>query len=170
MKKPYVPNLEIELQQNKKQLKSFITRTEKKLRDEHIGVVKQAENETWQHIDCLACANCCKVMSPTFSKEDIDRISDFLGMTPSQFKRKWLYFDRKSGDWMNVSQPCQFLDLETNMCKVYEVRPTDCAGFPHLSKRPFHDYFYIHKQNIEYCPATYSMIKRLRDMLQEHPL
>ena len=90
MKKPYIPNLEIALQQNKKQLRNFITRTEKKLQDEHTEMVNQAEAETWQKIDCLACANCCKVMSPTFTKEDIDRISAFLGMTAAQFKRKWL--------------------------------------------------------------------------------
>jgi hypothetical protein len=31
-----------------------------------------------------------------------------LGMTPLQFRSKWLYYDKKDGDWMNKSLPCQF--------------------------------------------------------------
>jgi hypothetical protein len=63
---------------------------------------------------------------------------------------------------MNVKQPCQFLDLKTNMCSIYEVRPADCAGFPHLSKKKAVDYMHVHKQNIEYCPATFKMVEKLK--------
>ena len=67
---------------------------------------------------------------------------------------------------MNTSQPCQFLDLKTNMCTIYEVRPADCAGFPHLVKKPFKDYMHVHKQNIEYCPATMLFIEKLYENIQ----
>lgn len=164
MKKPYIKTLNKKLEQNKKPFKSFITRTENKLTEEHAALVEETEKEVWKEIDCLSCANCCKVMSPTYTKEDIERIAAHLKMTPAQFKKKWLFFDKKGRDWMNVSTPCQFLDLKTNKCTIYEVRPADCAGFPHLSKRPFKDYFYIHKQNIEYCPATYTMIEKLKKL------
>lgn len=170
MKKPYIPKLEKKFKENKKQLRNFITRTEARLNDEHSDVINKTEEETWKEINCLDCANCCKVMSPTYTKDDIERISSHLGMTPAKFKKKWLYFDKKSRDWMNVSRPCQFLDLKTNKCKIYEVRPADCAGFPHLHKRPFKDYFYIHKQNIEYCPATFTFIEKLKERLKENLL
>lgn len=169
MKKPYLKTLAEKYLQNRKRLRSFISRTENKLTDDDLGVVTETEKQVWAEIDCLSCANCCKVMSPTYTREDIERISAHLQMTPAQFKKRWLYFDKKSRDWMNVSQPCQFLDLKTNMCRIYEVRPADCAGFPHLSKRPLKDYFYIHKQNIEYCPATYSMMERLKNILNKNP-
>lgn len=124
------------------------------------------DKEVWSEVHCLSCANCCKVMSPTYTPQDIKRISAYLGMKPKDLKLKWLYKDKKSGDWMNQTQPCQFLDLKTNMCTIYEVRPTDCADFPHFLKKPQKDYFYIHKQNIEYCPATMLMIEKLKASLK----
>jgi Fe-S-cluster containining protein len=48
------------------------------------------------------------------------------------------------------------------MCSIYEVRPADCADFPHFHRRPSTDYFYIHKQNIEYCPATMLLVEKLK--------
>lgn len=126
-------------------------------------IAEDVDKEVWSQIDCLSCANCCKVMSPTYTKEDIKRIAVHLGMKPKAFKAKWLYLDKRDNDWMNKTRPCQFLDLKTNMCSIYEVRPVDCAGFPHLTKKPIADYFYIHKQNIEYCPATLLFVEKLKD-------
>lgn len=117
--------------------------------------------EVWQEVDCLSCANCCKTMSPTFTNKDIKRIANHFEMTPAEFKEKWLYFDKSEGDWMNVKQPCQFLDLGTNMCSIYEVRPADCAGFPHLKKKKMTDYMHVHKQNVAYCPATFKMVEKM---------
>lgn len=149
----------------RKRFRNFITRAEKKLDHKSRGMVEAAEEAAWQQVDCLSCANCCKQMSPTYSTKDIKRIAAFLGMSSAAFKKKWLYFDKKEKDWMNVSQPCQFLDLKTNKCSVYEVRPADCADFPHLNKRPYKDYFYIHSQNIEYCPATIAMIEKMHQLM-----
>ncbi len=156
-----------DFQKNRKRLRAFITRNEDKMSEKDVPLVAEAEKAAWQKINCLDCANCCKTMSPTYTKADIDRISAHLGMTPAEFKKKWLYYDRENRDWMNKSTPCQFLDLKTNMCTIYAVRPDDCAGFPHFMKRPFKDYFYIHKQNIEYCPATMEMIKKLEELKKE---
>jgi hypothetical protein len=66
---------------------------------------------------------------------------------------------------MNVSRPCQFLDLKTNMCSIYEVRPADCAGFPHFTKKKMINYMHVHKQNIEYCPATFKMVQKMMENL-----
>ena len=99
-------------------------------------------------------------MTPTFTVQDIKRISAHLGQTPKEFKDQWLVKD-KNQDWTNKINPCQFLDLKTNMCRIYEIRPTDCSGFPHLAKKKMVDYIHVHKQNIEYCPATYAMVEKL---------
>lgn len=146
---------------NSKSLRHFITRTENKPPKNLEALAEQTNKEVWAQVDCLGCANCCKVMSPTYTFQDIKRIAAHLGMRPKDFKEKWLYHDKKSNDWMNKSQPCQFLDLKTNMCSIYEVRPADCANFPHLVKKPLPDYMYVHKQNIEYCPATMLFVEKL---------
>jgi hypothetical protein len=123
-------------------------------------VAEEIENEVWQEVNCKTCANCCKQMTPTFKKADIDRISAHLHITPAAFKKKWLYKDENK-DWINAARPCQFLDIQTNMCNIYEVRPADCAGFPHLTRKKMVDYMHVHKQNVEYCPATYRMVEKM---------
>ena len=152
---------------NKKTFKKYLSKIEKNP-PRHLDVLADELNaHVWQNVDCLSCANCCKKMSPTFTRKDIRRISAHLGMTATQFTEKWLYYDAKDGDWMNKSQPCQFLDLTTNMCSIYEVRTDDCAGFPHLNKKKMKEYIHVHQQNIEYCPATYMMVE---NMMQKLPL
>jgi hypothetical protein len=103
-------------------------------------------------------------MSPTYSQKDMARIAGWLGMKPAQLRDRWLVRDRQ-GDWINQSNPCQFLDLENNHCRIYDVRPADCAGFPHHGKKLL-DYLQVYKQNLEHCPATYRMLTRLQEMLR----
>ncbi len=99
-------------------------------------------------------------MTPTYTIQDIKRIAVHLEMPVAQLKKKWLKKD-STGDWINKSTPCQFLDLKTNRCGIYEVRPVDCAGFPHLPKKKMTDYIHVHKQNMNLCPATYKMVEKM---------
>lgn len=150
---------------HKKELRSFLNKV---LRVQPRGLDKLTaalEPEVWKEIDCLTCANCCKTMSPTFTKTDIKRISKHFEQTPEEFAKKWLRKDR-IGDMLNKTEPCQFLNLTDNKCSIYEIRPADCSGFPHLPKRRMVDYMHVHKQNIEYCPATYKLVEKMQDALQ----
>lgn len=135
----------------------------------HKGVKKEAkaaEKEVWQEVNCLSCANCCKTMTPTFDKNDKKRIAAHLGMSVKDFKEKYLVYDKDDDDWRMQKQPCVFLDLTTNKCTIYAVRPADCSGFPHLTKTPLKSYLYIHKQNIEYCPATYRFVEKMMERIE----
>ena len=80
-------------------------------------------------------------------------------MTPKAFTEKWLLKEEDTGDWVNKLQPCQF--LVNNMCSIYEVRPKDCAEFPHHNKRPFDAYNDTFKNNLDKCPATFVLVERL---------
>ena len=153
---------------NKRRLKRFLSRLEKKAPKGLQALTVEADKAVWQRTDCLDCANCCKTMSPTYTKEDVRRIARHLEMTEAAFRKKWLYKD-KTGDWMNVKQPCQFLDLKTNMCNIYAVRPRDCAGFPHHVKKKMNaDYMHMYKQNLEYCPATYRLVEAVMEKVNGH--
>jgi uncharacterized protein len=128
-----------------------------------IGIDKMTaaiDKEVWKEVECLSCANCCKKMTPTFTPKDLKRVAAHFGETVEAFKTKWLKKER-NGDWVNTTQPCQFLNLKDNKCSIYAVRPDDCAGFPHLAKKKFDDYAHVHKQNIDYCPATLKMVEKL---------
>jgi len=142
----------------------FLTRLEKNPPPGLDKLAAEADRNLWNEVDCLSCANCCKTMSPTYTAADIRRISHYLGIKQKNFIEKWLLKDR-DGDWINKSLPCQFLDLNTNKCKVYDVRPKDCAGFPHHNKRKMVDYMHVFKQNIELCPATFKMVEKMKEKL-----
>jgi Fe-S-cluster containining protein len=146
----------------KRSFRRFLNKLEKKPVRGLSALTAKLEKEVWQEVDCLSCANCCKTMTPTFNAADIKRISAHFGQTPDEFKEKWLYKQRGTGDWLNKKEPCQFLNLKDNKCSIYAVRPADCSGFPHLPKR-MSDYMHVHKQNIEYCPATHRLVEKMME-------
>lgn len=150
---------------NKRKFRSFLTRVEKNPPKNLYKIMLNVDAEVWAETDCLTCGNCCKKMTPTFTIDDLKRIAGHFQMTPEAFKEKWLVFDKKDGDWQNKKQPCQFLNLTDNKCSIYPIRPADCAGFPHLTKKKPTDYIHVHKQNIEYCPATYKMVEKMQQLL-----
>lgn len=150
---------------NKKTFRAFLTRLENKPPKNLHKLMVEVDQKVWAEIDCLSCGNCCKKMTPTFNSADLKRISAHLHMTVDEFKEKWLVFDKKEGDWQNKKQPCQFLNPVDHKCSIYEVRPEDCAGFPHLTKNKPSDYMHVHRQNIAYCPATFKMVEKMRELL-----
>ena len=147
---------------NRSMFRRFLTKLEKTPPRGLDNLAVKTDALVWAETDCLACANCCKTMTPTFTDKDIKRISAHLSMTEDAFRKKWLKKDR-SGDWVNTQQPCQFLNLKDNKCSIYEVRPKDCSGFPHHTRRHMVDYMHVFKQNIEYCPATFRLIERMME-------
>ena len=162
-----LPAFRAKARKNKGKFRRFLTRIENNTPRGLGTIVNRVELEVWRETDCLSCANCCKTMTPTFTNADIRRISAHLGQTPDAFKKQYLRKERKKdGDWLNKTEPCQFLNLKDNKCSIYEVRPADCAGFPHLPKKMV-DYMHVHKQNLEYCPATYRLVEKMMTRLSD---
>jgi len=149
-----------------KPLLRFLNRLKKDPPRNLQSIAIKAASNVWHELDCLSCANCCKTMTPTYTNADIKKIAAYLQISTDEMKRQWLKKERGTGNWLNKTTPCQFLDLETNMCNVYEVRPADCAGFPHLTKKKFVDYLHVHQQNLDECPATFKMIEKINELVE----
>jgi Fe-S-cluster containining protein len=115
------------------------------------------DKEAFQKIDCLSCGNCCKTMTPTFTQTDISRISKHLNVSKAAFIEKYLERDKK--DWVNKKQPCQFLGND-NKCSIYEIRPVDCAGFPHTHKTNpgFVGASSVNREFFWRCPIVYHVV------------
>jgi len=150
----------LKVRHHKKVFKRFLSKIELKPPRNLFTTLTAIDKEVWKETDCMSCANCCKTMSPTYSNADVKRIASHFKMTTDAFRKKWLKKD-KEGDWLNKQLPCQFLDLQTNKCGIYLIRPADCKGFPHLTKKKVTDYIHVHKQNINSCPATFKMVEKL---------
>lgn len=148
----------------KKTLSHFLDKLDEIVPEDFPELVAKTDAKVWEEVSCMDCANCCKTMTPTFTRADVLRISAHLGMTPKEFKDKWLTKEEDTGDWVNVTQPCQF--LADNKCSIYDVRPADCAEFPHHNKKPFDAYNDTFKNNLPYCPATMNLVDRLKKKVE----
>jgi uncharacterized protein len=148
---------------NKKGMRAFLTRLSKKPPKDLNDIIDAADKQVWEQTDCLSCGNCCKKMTPTFTVQDIKRISAHFELTPVAFKEKYLKYEKSDKDWQNKKQPCQWIDPKDNKCSIYSIRPADCAGFPHLTKKKVVDYMHVHQQNIAYCPATFKWVELIQE-------
>ena len=155
----------IRASRKRKSLSAFLDKLDDIVPEDMPVIVASTDAKMWKEVNCMECANCCKTMTPTFTKTDIKRISAHLDMAPQEFIDKWLIKEEDSGDWINKSMPCQFLD--GNMCSIYDVRPRDCAEFPHHNKKPFDLYNETFKNNLVHCPATLSMVDSLMKKVEK---
>ena len=122
---------------------------------------RRLHKEAFSIIDCLQCANCCKAVSPTFTTEDIARIAARLEMDATAFRTEFLTESEDRGLWEPKRLPCPFLAAD-NRCKIYDVRPTSCAEYPHTDKPEFASRTHVHSGNALECPAVFYIIEELR--------
>ena len=57
--------------------------------------------------------------------------------------------------------PCPFL-ADDGRCTIYEVRPKDCAEYPHTQKKGFASRTHLHADNTLVCPAVFWIVEELR--------
>ncbi len=146
------------------ELEGFLKKLEETVPRGFSKIVAQEDAAVWEAVDCTACANCCKTMTPVYTPADIKRIAAHFRMSPKDFFNKWLMKEEDTGSVVNVTQPCPF--LVEDKCSIYPVRPRDCAEFPHHNKRPFDQYSETFIQNVHRCPATFHLVERLKNRVE----
>jgi uncharacterized protein len=117
------------------------------------------DEEAFEKIDCLQCANCCKGYSPRFTMPDIKRISKPLGMKETNFIETYLNRDN-DGDYVTKTSPCPFLGAD-NYCSIYEDRPNDCKRFPYTNEDVLLKREQITMKNSSFCPAVVYVLEAL---------
>jgi Fe-S-cluster containining protein len=83
--------------------------------------------------ECTQCGACCKNHGDYafvyLTEHDLREIPRFLGISRAEFVERYC---TKDEDWvvLRMDEPaCAFLD-EANRCKIYPVRPKQCASWP----------------------------------------
>ena len=123
---------------------------------------------TFERLDCLTCANCCKTTSPIFTSKDIDRIAKSLNLKSAQFIERYLRIDEDE-DYVLKSSPCPFLESD-NKCKVYEDRPKACREYPHTNRKAIHKILDLTYRNTMVCPAVFEIVEELKLVLPSHKI
>jgi len=148
--------------QSKKANKKLAARLKKRAPRDLDEVVRGMHEETFEEVDCLDCANCCKTTSPIFRDIDIERLSKHLRLRPTQLIERHLYLDEEE-DYVLNTAPCPFLGKD-NYCSVYEARPQACREYPHTNRKRFHQILDLSVRNTTICPA----VARIFSKLGEH--
>lgn len=74
------------------------------------------------------CTKCCEVEGNIYlTEEDLQRIAQHLGMTPSDFEAKYVYRTTHLLRFRKPKQGCPFLD---GGCKIHAVKPVQCRLYP----------------------------------------
>lgn len=143
----------------------FLNKLDHVIPDNLDNIVRKLDEKVWQKVDCTSCANCCKTMTPIYLPEDITRIAAHLNLSEKDFFDTYLEVEAETNSVIHKALPCVF--LKDNLCSIYEVRPIDCKEFPHHNKIPFDEYNDTFIQNIDKCPATYLLVKKLKKKLEK---
>lgn len=118
--------------------------------------------QVWNEVDCKSCANCCKSSAASMDIYDIERISNHLNMSNVDFINKFLNKKNKDNEpdsWVINTKPCPFLDLGSNLCTIYDVRPGACSAWPNIESTTLITNHDQHSYSILHCPATYRWVE-----------
>ena len=126
------------------------------------GLVFASAEKVWTRIDCTACANCCRELTPEFTEKDVARLAAHLGMNESEFTSKYLTRAKSRNESQPVMRelPCPF--LKDNLCSVYEHRPTACRGYPYLDKSDVISRTLSMIGRTAECPAVFEVWEELK--------
>lgn len=125
--------------------------------------LKHIAEEIEEQIDCLACANCCRVATVKLLDRDVDKLSRFLGMSRAQFLRDYTVTREEEGRVLKRTEAgCIF--LSGNECTVYEARPRTCEDFPHLIRGAgsFLSRMWEMPDRATYCPIVYNALEAFK--------
>ncbi len=92
--------------------------------------------ESGLRFSCKSCGACCS-KDPGYiwvTEDEACRIADYLKIAVDELTQLCLYEDvsgnKSIKDLPERNYDCIFLDAETRRCRIYPVRPKQCAQFP----------------------------------------
>jgi Fe-S-cluster containining protein len=127
-------------------------------------IALQLHQEAFSIVDCTRCANCCRTMRIPVTEEDMPRIAGHLGMAPEEFIAAYLEQDKEDGGYRMKTIPCPFLG-DDNKCKIYDVRPENCRGYPFTDKPDFPSRSITNTLNAMDCPAVFYIVEKIKRRL-----
>ncbi len=155
-----IDRLPKEAKEQFKENKKFLERLRQKPPKKLDVIMQNLHEKTFDQIDCLECANCCKTTAPIVTDRDTERIAKHLKMKAVDFEQKYVKVD-SDGDQVFKNTPCEFL-AHDNYCLIYDVRPKACSEYPHTNRKRFHQLNKVTLANTSICPATFRMVEKLK--------
>lgn len=145
---------------NKAENKKFLEKLKKQRPKNLDQTVNLLNDQAFEEIDCLQCANCCKTTGPLLLNKDIDWLAKELKLRPAIFAEKYLKIDEDQ-DYVFKQMPCVFLGSD-HYCTVYNARPNACREYPHTHQKDQLQKLKITYENSLICPAVAKVVEALK--------
>ncbi|MEX2260777.1 MAG: YkgJ family cysteine cluster protein [Bryobacteraceae bacterium] len=134
-----------------------------KTHDFHERRLRRIAEDIEEQIDCLECANCCKVATVRLQERDVEKLARHLGLQPARFLKDYTVVSEDEGLILRrTEQGCVFLDGK--QCLIYDARPQTCTNFPHLVRGngslPSRMWEMVDRAC--YCPIVYNSLEAFK--------
>lgn len=161
--------VQIRLMGEKKREENLRFRRFMKSRDHSDRILRRVAEGVQDQVDCMQCAECCRVATARVSERDVERLARHLRIAPARFQAEYTTESEEEGPILRRSETgCMF--LEGNLCTVYEARPDACQRFPHVVRGngSIASRMWEFVDRACYCPIVYNTLESFKQELGFH--
>ena len=143
----------------RKHMKSF---------DHSDRILRRIAEEVEDSIDCLACANCCRVATAKVTERDVEKLSKYLRLKPARFLADFTEQSEEEGVVLKRDRKTGCVFLNGNECTVYDARPDSCQKFPHVVRGngSIASRMWELIDRASYCPIVYNSLEAFKDEME----
>jgi Fe-S-cluster containining protein len=139
-----------------------------KSRDHSDRILRRIAQGIEEQIDCMQCANCCRVATAVVSERDVERLARALRMKPARFLADYTQESQEEGRILRRTEERGCVFLEGNQCTVYDDRPDSCQKFPHVVRGAgsIASRMWQFADRACYCPIVYNSLEAFKQELK----
>jgi uncharacterized protein len=118
-----------------------------------------------EQIDCLQCANCCRVATAKVTERDVERLAKYLHVKPARVMADYVVKSQEEGLILQRDKKTGCVFLSGNECTVYDARPESCQKFPHVVRGngSILSRMWELIDRACYCPIVYNSLEAFKD-------
>jgi Fe-S-cluster containining protein len=160
--------VQIKLLGEKKREENLRFRKHMKSRDHSDRILRRIAEGIEDQIDCLQCANCCRVATARLTERDVERLARHLRIKPARFLADYTMQSDEEGLILRRDDQTGCVFLNGNECTVYEARPESCQKFPHVVRGTgsIASRMWQFVDRACYCPIVYNSLEAFKDELK----
>ena len=140
----------------RKHMKSF---------DHSDRILRRIAEDVEDHIDCLQCANCCRVATAKVTERDVERLARYLRVKPARVMAEYVVKSEEEGLILQRDKKTGCVFLSGNECTVYDARPDGCQKFPHVVRGngSIASRMWELIDRACYCPIVYNSLEAFKE-------
>ena len=157
--------VQIQLLGEKKRPENERFRKHMKRFDHSDRILRRIAEGIEDQIDCLQCANCCRVATARVTERDVERLAKYLHIKPARVLADYVVKSEEEGLILQRDQKTGCIFLNGNECSIYDARPESCQKFPHVVRGngSIASRMWELIDRACYCPIVYNSLEAFKE-------